>query len=305
MNIVRFNDPFACVAEKEGADFFKRACIAPLFLYDSPHNRDVFLQKSLAPFPFFRLACRSPDDDAIITPTGMAVGTADDIRKVAAALELFPQRFYGGGFEAFVLADADDKPPRSYVRFPKNDRFTIMRVQPTHRDGKMVYNAESFDAANPKLGWQPFTDDPEEQETASMFGAGVAWVLGSFFYDCALPSNYIASVSPAAQQHRSVEWLRARTHYTLITHGHPANRATVRQGDRVRSDRARELIRIAHARRAHLRTLRHERFTYARGRQIPVRATWVGPKEWKDEGGKQIYRLLDPVGSRFYERFSR
>jgi hypothetical protein len=60
-------------------------------------------------------------------------------------------------------------------------------------------------------------------------------------------------------------------------------------------DSSAELTRMAHNRRAHQRTLRSERFRYARGKTIWVKATWVGPKEWKDAGGRQIYRILEPV----------
>jgi hypothetical protein len=52
---------------------------------------------------------------------------------------------------------------------------------------------------------------------------------------------------------------------------------------------------MAHSRRAHPRTYRHSRFTYARGKTIMVKEAWIGPKEWRDEGGKQIYKILEPV----------
>src|SRR5262249_22043072 len=115
-----------------------------------------------------------------------------------------------------------------------------------------------------------------------------------FIMDAMLPQVHIAQVQPD-QPHRSVEWIKARTHYTLIAHGHPANRTTIKSGERVQVDQQEELKRMAHNRRAHYRTLRHQRFRFARGKQIFVRDTWVGPKEWKDEGGRQIYKILEPV----------
>jgi hypothetical protein len=90
-----------------------------------------------------------------------------------------------------------------------------------------------------------------------------------------------------------VEWIKARTHYTLITHGHPANRKEVAEGERVAGDEKGELIRMAHSRREHWRTYKHERYRFARGQRQLIQATWVGPKEWQDEGGKQIYHILD------------
>src|SRR5262249_24958220 len=107
-------------------------------------------------------------------------------------------------------------------------------------------------------------------------------------------NNHVAEVKPD-QSNRSVEWLKARTHYTLITHGHPANNPDISHGDKVYVDATKELQRMAHNRRAHQRTLRAARFRYARGKTIWVKATWVGPKEWRDEGGKQIYKILEPV----------
>ena len=126
---------------------------------------------------------------------------------------------------------------------------------------------------------------------------GMLATFTSFIMDTMSPSTFLAEVSPSNGEHRSVEWRKARTHYTLITHGHPANNSQLNNGHlpSVKSDKQGELIRMAHDRRAHKRTLRSSRFTYARGKTIDVRACWVGPKEWRDEGGKQIYRILEPV----------
>lgn len=118
----------------------------------------------------------------------------------------------------------------------------------------------------------------------------------AFAYDCALPQTHVATVQPA-EERKSVEWTKARTHYVLITHGHPANRKEVKPGERVANDQAGELTRMAHGRRAHWKTYRHERYRFARGQRRWIKATWVGPKEWRDEGGKQIYKLLEPVDS--------
>jgi hypothetical protein len=118
--------------------------------------------------------------------------------------------------------------------------------------------------------------------------------LTAFAIDAMLPNTHIATVTPAKPS-KSVQWRKAREHYTLISHGHPANTATVREGATVRVDERLERERMAHARRAHFRTLKSDRFRFAKGKQILVRATWVGPKEWRDEGSGQIYRILEPV----------
>jgi len=114
----------------------------------------------------------------------------------------------------------------------------------------------------------------------------------AFIASAMSPQVHIATVCPE-REHKSVEWRRARTHYTLITHGHPANKTGILAGARVSSDREGELTRMAHNRRAHYRMLRHERYRYARGKRVFVKASWVGPKEWRDEGGRQVYRILE------------
>jgi hypothetical protein len=120
--------------------------------------------------------------------------------------------------------------------------------------------------------------------------------LAAFSLDSMCPAAHVAMVKPD-QPGRSVEWTKQRTHYTLIYHGHPASRLQ-HNGTMptVRANPDEELTRMAHARRAHFKTLQHPRYRYKRGQRIFVRAAWVGPKEWRDEGSKQIYRILEPVG---------
>ena len=45
-----------------------------------------------------------------------------------------------------------------------------------------------------------------------------------------------------------------------------------------------------HARRAHYRTLRAERFKENRGRRIAIRQAWIGDAQWEHAG--QIYKVL-------------
>jgi hypothetical protein len=126
---------------------------------------------------------------------------------------------------------------------------------------------------------------------------GMLAVFTAFVLDSMSPSTFLAEVRPGNGEHQSVQWRKARTHYTLITHGHPANRSSLNQSHlpSVPGDKHGELTRMAHDRRGHKRTLRSSRFTYARGKTIDVRACWVGPKEWRDQGGRQIYKILEPV----------
>lgn len=142
-----------------------------------------------------------------------------------------------------------------------------------------------------KRGWMHSSIAPEGIMTIAGSAIGS---FGAFIEDAMLPSHHLCEVRPNAPG-RSVEWTKARTHFTFITHGHPANTSAIAHGARVESDHAAELARSAHNRREHRRTLRHVRFTYSRGKTITVRATWVGPREWQDAGGRQIYRILEPV----------
>jgi hypothetical protein len=119
-------------------------------------------------------------------------------------------------------------------------------------------------------------------------------LIGTFTMDVMTPTNHLVVVRPD-REGKSVQWVEQRTHYTLIHHGHPANKKEITEGQNVEVDRGKELTRMAHGRRAHQRTLRAARFTYARGKTIFVRSAWIGPKEWKEKGSKQIYRILDPV----------
>jgi hypothetical protein len=132
---------------------------------------------------------------------------------------------------------------------------------------------------------------------------GAMDALAGFVCDSMVPTNHIAEVRPD-QPGRSVEWVHARTHYTLITHGHPANKKSVRDGQRVAVDTDKELTRMAHDRKGYYKTLKHPRYRFALNEKryanypkgtIKVKPCWVGPKEWRDEGGRQIYKILEPV----------
>jgi hypothetical protein len=75
----------------------------------------------------------------------------------------------------------------------------------------------------------------------------------------------------------------------------PGGRHFVLDLSRVAVDRDEEIKRMSHDRRGHWRTYRHTRYTYARGSTRWVKQAWCGPKEWMDAGGKQIYKILEPV----------
>lgn len=124
------------------------------------------------------------------------------------------------------------------------------------------------------------------------FSVMAIWSLNAvavMCYDYLSPSNFVAKVTPA-KPGKSVEWIMAREHYTIIHRHHPANSAKMVSGESVRDD-DRHIQRIAHSRRAHTRVLRSERWGAKKGSVIPVRASWVGPAEWRDRAG-QTYRIV-------------
>ena len=137
-------------------------------------------------------------------------------------------------------------------------------------------------------------DQPRADAGIDQLVGGALGSFGAFAFDASLPTTHLAMVRPN-KQGKSVQWVRSRSHYTLISHGNPANRRTVGERERVTVDREEELKRLAHDRRAHWRTYRHERYRYARGSTRWIKQAWVGPKEWMDGGGKQIYKILEPL----------
>lgn len=110
-------------------------------------------------------------------------------------------------------------------------------------------------------------------------------------YEYLAPYNFMALVQPN-REGKSIEWTRAREHYTIIHRHHPANNEAVSEGAAITESEAAILKRTAHSRRAHTRLLSSPKFRFKQGLRVFVRACWCGPKEWKDEGGKQIYRIL-------------
>lgn len=140
-----------------------------------------------------------------------------------------------------------------------------------------------------------------KQFLSTQIAQGLMDSLAGFIIDSMAPSKHIVEVRPNVTG-RSVEWVKARTHYTLITHGHPANKPSVREGERVTVDQKAELKRACGTRRSHYKVLKHPRYKYAINEKrypdkpkgtIHVKACWVGPKEWQDEGGRQIYKILE------------
>ncbi len=130
------------------------------------------------------------------------------------------------------------------------------------------------------------------------YARNIVWhalkLFEAFSIDYMSPSNQIVSVKPD-KQGKSVEWTKAREHYTIIHRTHSANDKRLAIGAVVNNDDKKQILRIAHSRRAHVRLLKNPKFKRdANGaiRQVTVKDTWCGPKEWKDGSG-QIYKIVD------------
>lgn len=111
--------------------------------------------------------------------------------------------------------------------------------------------------------------------------------LEIFCYEYLCPVNFLVRVQPSSPG-KSVQWLQAREHYTLVNRHHPANDESAK--NRLAIDSPTAIQRIAHSRRAHTRLLKSPRYKDKVGVRIFIRATWVGPKEWRDTAG-QTYKI--------------
>jgi hypothetical protein len=129
------------------------------------------------------------------------------------------------------------------------------------------------------------TGHPELKHEA--IGAFLLILCGEFLR----PDLHVVTVTPD-RPHKSVQWLRSQTHYTVLHRHHAANMKDAVKGAVISQDEGKHLTRLAHSRRAHYRLLRSERYKKTRGLRIFIKDTWVGPKEWRDTAG-QIYRIQE------------
>lgn len=262
---------------------------APLFMYDEPeteaettaivkaYERDIF---EAFPFPVFRIDVTvgekdKPNDWGKYKAKALVASYPDGATVLARVDGLLhteeTYKFYGGGTKSkelpiYMLVSGVRQSEKGSSDFLCNTNV-LFGVR-----GKWL--EEVPDVVRPYLN-------------------GMLKSIAAFNAAAMAPTNHIAEVHPVGDG-RSVEWVKSRTHYTLITHGHPANKPEVKERERVTVNQDEELKRMCGNRRGHWRRYKHQRYTYARGQKRWVKATWCGPKEWMDEGGKQIYKILEP-----------
>jgi hypothetical protein len=295
MNLKTFNDQFTDLERellKEGqpSTLPKTWQTAPLFNYECQYSREIELLKNAPkdtefrlPFDVLRLAVTERSDRGRYRAD--YVIDARDIDRVSALI---------------VVKDLMQEWPDAHLwRQLMPLAFSLIDLRWNERDPRdnsTVLYAAAFRFAGTWIHNRHYNEVERAMLTRMRehYMNGAVDAMAAFALDAMSPTAHIAQVLPA-QPGRSVQWTQQRTHYTLISHGHPANKPTVKLGQRVADDEQGELSRMAHNRRAHFRTLRHERYRFARGQRVFVRAAWIGPKEWRDEGGRQIYRILEPV----------
>jgi hypothetical protein len=123
-------------------------------------------------------------------------------------------------------------------------------------------------------------------DAAAEVAAGMRGVMLRAVFDVMNPSNVVMSVTPK-QTGRSVQWVKAHTHYCIINKQH----ATRCQRDK-RGPTDVEIERGAHWRRAHMRRLMSDKFTHKKGQLVFVKHTWVGPTEWEGLDNK-VYKVVN------------
>lgn len=100
------------------------------------------------------------------------------------------------------------------------------------------------------------------------------------------PANSVVQRFPKEKKN-DVNWVASRSHYLIIDNDESK---TISHSGISRSLDG-MITRAMHARRAHFRTLRHEKFKANIGKRIWVHSCWVGPKEWEGTDAK-IYRVV-------------
>jgi hypothetical protein len=302
MNVVRFNEPFEHAIKAFPVPLpFTRWQSAPLFEYYNTRSKEksmitqllesgVRMEAADWPFETFRLSVSQTCDEVWIQ-NGHKCGEGQ--YRLDAIVTRQRERVYILGN---IIRLYDETPATLAASRRYNPLIVALDDCYTSLDNPAEYSFRTNTFASGR--WL-------NEKVSGALVQGVMDCVAAFIGDSMTPSNHIAEVRPD-EPTRSVEWIRARTHYTLITHGHPANKKSVREGARVTVDTNAELRRMVHDRKGHYKQLRHPRYKYALNEKryadkpkgtIYVKPCWVGPKEWRDQGGRQIYKILEPVSA--------
>lgn len=161
----------------------------------------------------------------------------------------------------------------------KDQGFVVSRFT-----GKERHGIVSSCYLNGKDTTSKIIDDPARKAALQEISAGSRNVLLKVLFDLMNPANVVLRVMPN-QTGRSVQWVQARTHYTIINKSQ-AQRCLIEK----RGPTDHEIDRAAHWRRAHMRRLMSDKFTHKKGQLVFVKQSWVGPEEWEGTDRK-VYKV--------------
>ncbi len=291
MNIVRWNDQWITKRPIFVSGFWDAIKIAPLFEHDCgsedwsienfPHVFDGFLPKM--PFNCLRLSAFN----TLLPPKSNDMGMEKFIERFGKDGAMKPFHF-GINVVAMRMDDAIMMVSRiTFIKFfgiTRRDYGEVICISKAYAYKKWI-TGSFFDLNGNQIHTVP-------DESIKLFEQFRDWgfeVVQKFCIDYMNPHFHPIEVSPKAMG-RSVEWRRQRSHFILVHKTHSANRAGA--SGIINHNGADSVARMAHARRAHFRILRSERFKAKRGQQIFIKSCWVGPKEWEDASG-QTYKLVD------------
>ena len=139
--------------------------------------------------------------------------------------------------------------------------------------------------------WEQGHENPTETDPSSVIGES-AQLAFDLLYKIQSHKRFIVEVSPVAQkkkakakQRSSILPISQRPVYISL------EPQEIREQFNIATPEVPGKKRAPHERRAHLRELRSDRFTWKQGQVIPVKASWVGTTSGPASEGRQ-YRVL-------------
>jgi hypothetical protein len=198
----------------------------------------------------------------------------------------------------YGIVERHDKQLRTVAIVEGPDRLVLkVYLNSTSRPGIADWNSRAFSFdSGVEVTEGPYGTkllDPKRQAALDRTISLLLIALEVVSQEYLRPGNFVARVENN-KPGKSVVWAKAREHYTIIHRHHEANKKGIPRGALVVSDPNKQLVRIAHSRRAHERVLRSPRFHRdldGNIRKIKIAEQWVGPDEWKDTAG-QTYRII-------------
>lgn len=273
---------------------FKRADLFSVYqLENSEYIKQAkqTLPNSVLSSPIF--IYQDPEDDILLS-----IATSGDI---ITSIQNDPDYLPFKEMRLFVIANNTDSQygNQGFKAWLKHDNGILqIRAHIAHRKipSKMMFEIFSFNALSQdprgiaisvRIGGELLPKNHFSYQKCNEIGQAVFTSITWFLREYHSPANFSAKVVPKGCRHRSVEWLKARTHYVLVHKTHPANK----KGASGKFEPDGEYVkRQAHTRRAHDRILRHPRYKANIGKVIRIKACWCGPAEWQQ--ARSIYKII-------------